>query len=202
MPDPSPGHVSGTGRGVRERRLRRLHCKVAPHRRSHTASEGLHSTLFQPPLGAPVVVPEGWRRRPPGRSGPFPAQATCLAGPDRRGRRSPPTRPRRSRQRPLAGRDDGSISEPRRGWIKTRKIFSEGPGHRPTVPTNDPPVVIAGLDPAIHSVGISIGWCGGMDARLKAGHDGCESISKFAGIISRHAGEYWVPRSRLRLAGG
>ena len=27
----------------------RLHCKVAPHRRSHTASEGLHSTLFQPP---------------------------------------------------------------------------------------------------------------------------------------------------------
>jgi hypothetical protein len=58
-----------------------LQCKVAPHRRSHTASEGLHSTLFQPSRGAPVVVPEGWRRRPPGRSGPFPAQATKPGGP-------------------------------------------------------------------------------------------------------------------------
>jgi hypothetical protein len=27
------------------------------------------------------------------------------------------------------------------------------------------------IDPAIHSVAFQVGWCGGMDARLKAGHD-------------------------------
>jgi hypothetical protein len=36
----------------------------------------------------------------------------------------------------------------------------------PANSANDLSVVIAGLDPEIHSVEISNGWCGGMDARL------------------------------------
>ena len=46
-----------------------------PDRRSQAASEVSIPRFFSLE-GAPVVVPEGWRRRPPGRSGPFPAQAT------------------------------------------------------------------------------------------------------------------------------
>jgi hypothetical protein len=51
----------------------------------------------------------GWRR-PPGRSSPCPARRLGLASPDRRGRRSLPTRPRRSRQRPLGGRDERNVN--------------------------------------------------------------------------------------------
>jgi hypothetical protein len=77
---PPPGRRSGTGRGVRERRLRR--CNVnsrltgAPTRRLKVSIPRFFSRE-----GAPVVVPEGWRRRPPGRSGPFPAQARMPGGP-------------------------------------------------------------------------------------------------------------------------
>ena len=107
----------------------RLHCKVAPHRRSHTASEGLQSTLFQPP-GRSGRSAGGVGEETPGTGGSVSRRASrSLAGPDRRGRRSLPTRPRRSRQRPLGGRDGGSISEPQRGWMKPREIFS-GRGER------------------------------------------------------------------------
>ena len=52
----------------------------------------------------------------------------------------------------------------------------------PTALANHLSVVIAGPDPAIHSACISVTWAGGMDARLKAGHDGHESISKAVGM--------------------
>src|SRR5690606_39217037 len=71
----------------------------------------------------------------------------------------------------------------------------------PTVPAIDPSVVIAGLDPAIHSVGISIGWRGGMDARVKHGHDG--KVGDHGALVTarpRESGDpeivppaYWIP---------
>jgi hypothetical protein len=70
--DPPPGQRSGTGRGVRERRTRRCNIKSrltgAPTRRLKVSIPRFFSLK-----GAPVVVPEGWGKRPPGRSGPCPA---------------------------------------------------------------------------------------------------------------------------------
>jgi hypothetical protein len=78
---------------------------------------------------------------PPGRAGPFPAGRKRLAGPDRRGRRSLPTRPRRSRQRPLAGRDTGSrgltgldvVSKRGAAWQhhEQKALFSTAPDFAP-----------------------------------------------------------------------
>ena len=83
--------------------------KGAPHRRSHTASEGLHPTLFQP-LGRSGRSAGGVGEETPGTIGTVSRRRLSLAGPDRRGRRSLPTRSRRSRQRPLGGRDGGMTS--------------------------------------------------------------------------------------------
>ena len=68
------------------------------------ASEGLHSTLFQP-RGRSGRSAGGVAEETPGTIGSVSRRRLSLAGPDRRGRRPLPTRPRRSRQRPLGGRD-------------------------------------------------------------------------------------------------
>jgi hypothetical protein len=84
-----------------------LHCKVAPDRRSQAASEGLHSTLFQP-RGRSGRSAGGVAEETPGTAGTVCLPGlTRLAGPDRRGRRSLATRSGRSGTRPPAARDGG-----------------------------------------------------------------------------------------------
>ena len=59
----------GTGRGVRERRQgagNKWRLTGAPTRRLKVSIPRFFSRE-----GAPVLVPEGWGRRPPGRTGPY-----------------------------------------------------------------------------------------------------------------------------------
>ena len=109
MVDPPPGHAAGTGQGVRERRpgaaLLKSRLTGAPTRRLKVSIPRFFS-----PCGRSGRSAGGVGQETPGTAGAAPAGLESQAGPDRRGRRSLSARPRRSRQRPLAGRNARMIS--------------------------------------------------------------------------------------------
>jgi hypothetical protein len=158
--------------------------------------------------GAPVVVPEGWRRRPPGRSGPFPPKRLSLAGPDRRGRRSLPTCSRRSRARPLGGRDGHDyqikfllsrkksrslLPLPARGERVGVRGSWAGRGASAPHPTRSSRV---DLSPPLAGRGGALSGVSSAEEGERAPHCPPIGVGVHAGYACR------VPRPRLRLVGG
>ena len=123
MPHPPPGRDirdATRGEGAPARRcIEKSRLTGAPTRRLKVSIPRFFS-----PLGRSGRSAGGVGQETPGTGGSVSRRRSSLAGPDRRGRRSLPTRPRRSRQRPLAGRDGGSMRERGRGVDENAADFS------------------------------------------------------------------------------